>query len=102
MRPPISPFIRTKSRTPDREALVVEVLTFLSDEPERLERFLTMSGLGMGDLRAVAAAPAFAESLLDHLCSDERLLVAFAKTKGYDPASIERLRQSLAPPPFEG
>ena len=102
MRPPVSPVIRSKPRTPDREALVIEVLTFLGEDPERLDRFLTMSGLGMGDLRAVAATPAFAESLLDHLCSDERLLVSFAETKGYDPAAIERVRQSLAPPPFEG
>ncbi len=87
---------------PDAAALVVEVLTFLGDDPERLDRFLAMSGLSIGDLRAVAATPVFAESLLDHLCSDERLLVAFAESKGYDPASIEQARQALAPPPIEG
>ncbi len=101
MRPTVSPFIRTKSRIPDREALVIEILTFLGEDSKRMDRFLTLSGLGMGDLRAVAATPAFAESLLDHLCSDEPLLVAFAETQAYDPASIERVRQSLAPPPFE-
>ena len=87
---------------PDTPTLVVEVLVFLGDDPERLERFLGSSGLDIADLRRMAATQAFAESLLDHLCSDEPLLVAFAETKGYDPASVERARQGLAPPPFEG
>ena len=87
---------------PDTPTLIVEVLTFLADDPERLERFLASSGLDVADLRRAAATPAFAESLLDHLCSDEPLLVAFAGTKDYEPASIERARQALAPPPFEG
>ena len=101
MRPPLRP-IHRKPRLPDTRELVVEVLVFLGEDPERLRRFLNSSGLDIADLRRVAATSAFAESLLDHLCSDEPLLVAFAETKGYDPASIEQARQALAPPPFEG
>ncbi len=80
---------------------MAEGLAFLAEDAERLDRFLALSGLDLGDLRRVAATSAFAEALLDHLCQDEALLVAFADTKGYDPAAIERVRQSLAPPPFE-
>ena len=101
MRPPLARPVHRKPRLPDIETLSVEVLTFLAEEPERLDGFLSSSGLGIGDLRAVAVTPAFAESLLDHLCSDERLLVPFAEDKGYDPASIERLRQSMTPSSFE-
>lgn len=93
--------IHNEVRLPDADALVVEILTFFGGDPERLEGFLSSSGATTGDLRAAIALPTFAESLLDHLCSDERLLVPFADAYGYDPASIDRVRQSLAPQPFE-
>lgn len=98
MRPPLSRPIHRKQRAPNLNALVVEVLTFLGDDPERLDRFLASSGLSASDLRGAAATSAFAEGLLDHLCSDERLLVRFAGLQGYDPGAIERLRLTLAPP----
>lgn len=91
------------TRTPvDDDRLVADTLVFLGEDAERLDRFLATSGLAVADLRRAARSPAFAESLLDYLCGDERLLVAFADEKGYDPAAVERVRQSLAPPPFEG
>ncbi len=97
MRSPLQRIIHKKLRLPDTTTLVVEVLSFLGEDPERLERFLTLSGLSVGDVRRVASMPGFAESLLDHLCSDERLLVVFADTKDYDPTAIDQARQALAP-----
>ena len=94
--------IHRKPRLPETGTLVAEILTFLGDDPERIGRFLALSGLDVGDLRRVCVTAVFAESLLDHLCAQESLLVAFAETKGYDPASLEAVRQSLAPPPLEG
>ena len=102
MRPPLSRSIHRKPRLPDAETLIIEVLTFLGDNSDGLERFLISSGLALGDVRTVAGTPVFAESLLEHLCADERLLVAFANGRGYDPAAIELLRQSFTPPLFEG
>ena len=102
MRPPLSRPIHRTPRLPDTGTLTVEVLTFLGEDPERLDRFLAKSGLAIDDLRRVAGTPPFAESLLDHLCADERLFLPFAAARGYDPASIEHLRRSLAPPPFDG
>ena len=101
MRPPLSHPLQRKPRPPAVGDLVAEVLAFLAEDTERLDRFMALSGLDIGDLRRVAGTSAFAESLLDHLCQDESTLVTFATTKGYDPASIERVRQTLAPPPFE-
>jgi hypothetical protein len=34
--------------------------------------------------------------VLDHLASDERLVVAFARNEGVDPAEIGRARAALA------
>ena len=40
------------------EKLAVEALSFLASDPERIGRFLALSGLGPGDLRRIAGEPA--------------------------------------------
>ena len=102
MKPPWPRSVHRKLRLPAIETLVAEALVYLGEDPERIARFLASSGLDVSDLRRVASGPAFAESLLDHVCQDEMLLVAFAESRNYDPADIERLRQSLTPPPPDG
>ncbi len=80
------------------EALAVEALSFLGTDPDRLERFLSLCGLSVANLRQAAAEPGFLTALLDHLASDESLLLAFAAQCGRDPAEIGRARTALAPP----
>ncbi len=83
------------------EALAIEALGFLAGDPERLARFLDLSGLGPGNLRQAAAEPSFLLAVLDHLAGDERLLVAFAEAQGVRPAAIVVARDALAGPPAE-
>ena len=83
------------------DALAAEALTFLAGDPERLRRFLDITGLSVGTLRQAAAAPGFTASLLDYIAADERCLVAFAAESGRDPAELERMRHALAEPPGE-
>lgn len=83
------------------EALAIEALGFLAGDPERLSRFLALSGLGPGNLRRAAAEPGFFLAVLDHLAADERLLVAFAAAQGIDPAAIVAAREALAGRPAE-
>jgi hypothetical protein len=78
------------------EALAVEALGFLASDGERIERFLSLSGLDPTRLRAAAAEPGFLAGVLDHLASDETLLVAFAANTGRAPESIEAARTALA------
>jgi hypothetical protein len=65
---------------------------------ERLEPFLNLTGIDPGNLRTVAAQPSFLVAVLDHLASDESLLLAFAANEGRDPSDIERARHALAGP----
>lgn len=81
------------------DVIAAEALTFLAGEPERLRRFLDITGLSPATLRQAAAAPGFAASLLDYIAGDERCLLAFADDSGRDPAAIARLREALAGPP---
>ncbi|HEV3395824.1 MAG TPA: DUF3572 domain-containing protein [Xanthobacteraceae bacterium] len=80
------------------ESLAVQVLTFLAGDPERLARFLALTGIGPDRIRAAAASPGFLAGVLDHVASEEALLMAFAEQSGIDPADVARARQALAGP----
>lgn len=77
------------------EALALRALAFLAEDPERLGRFLALSGLGPGELRTRTTDPALLGGVLDHLLSDERLLLAFAQAHGLKPEEAARARRHL-------
>jgi hypothetical protein len=77
-------------------ALAIAALGFIGQEPERLGRFLALSGIGPESLRAAAREPGFLLGVLDHLGGDETLLLAFAEDQGIDPAQLGRARALLA------
>ena len=83
----------------DPETVGVAVLGRLADDPERLGRFLALTGLDPASIRSVAGTPAFLCAVLDHVLGDESLLLAVADEAGLDPASIGRARQAMAPDP---
>jgi Protein of unknown function (DUF3572) len=75
----------------------IEALAFLAKDPARLECFLVLSGVGLDNLRA-AAEPGFLAAVLDHLASDEGLLLAFAAQAKQNPEDIAKARELLSPP----
>ena len=77
------------------ESLAIQALSFIAGEPERLGRFLAISGIGPEQIRAAAQEPLFLAGVLDHIASDERLLVSFATEIGIDPAAIAKARKAL-------
>jgi hypothetical protein len=77
-------------------ALAIAALGFLASDPEQLGDFLAATGIGPERIREVARDPHFLAGVLDHLASDERLVVAFARNEGVDPAEIGRARATLA------
>jgi hypothetical protein len=83
------------------EGLAIRALGFLAADDERLQGFLSLSGLAPETLRQAAAAPGFLASVLDHLAGDEPALLTFAAEAGVDPARVERARAILAGPVFE-
>ena len=95
-KPPLSTAFARGSRKPalDPEALAAEALQLLAAEPERLGRFLTLTGLDPAGLRKASAQSGFAMAVLSYLCGDEPLLLAFAETVQIDPAAIGQLVQA--------
>jgi hypothetical protein len=86
---------KDRARREAAERLAVAALSYLASEPEHLGGFLAASGLGPNDIRGAARDPDFLSGVLDHISSNEPLLIAFAEQQGINPAEIERARMAL-------
>ena len=79
------------------EAYAVKALAFLAADDERLQRFLDLSGLEPSRIRAAAAEPGFLAGVLDHVGTDEALLLDLAASLGERPETIMAARRLLSP-----
>jgi Protein of unknown function (DUF3572) len=77
------------------EDIAIAALDFIAEEPERLGRFLALSGLGPDSLRAAAGQPDFLAGVLDHVLGDETLLLAFAQHAEINPEEVTRAHRAL-------
>jgi hypothetical protein len=78
------------------QSLAVSALAFIAADPDRLSRYLGLTGLGPDNLRTAAADPAFLGSVLDYLVADEKLMVEFAADAGLKPEAIARAQAALS------
>jgi len=79
----------------EAESLAIQALTFIAEEPERLSRFLDMTGIPIGQIRDAARERGFLAGVLEHMLTDENLLIAFASQSGIDPADVARAHGAL-------
>ena len=86
---------RDSMRREAAESLAVQALGFLAGEPERLARFLALTGIGPDRIRAAAATPGFLAGVLDHVGSEDALVTAFAAEAGIKPEEVEKARRTL-------
>ena len=77
------------------EALALQALAYLAEDDERFRRFLLLTGTALTDIRERAADPAFLSGVMDHLISDEPLLLSFAEQATLDPVAVVAARRSL-------
>ncbi len=84
------------------EAVAVDALAFLAGNPEELGRFLALSGIGPANLRQAAAEPGFLAGILDHIMTDDALLLAFAGQQGLDARAIAAAARQLRCEPDQG
>jgi hypothetical protein len=78
------------------ETVAIHVLSFLSEEPDRLGRFLAVTGIEIDSLRDAAREPNFLLGVLDYLAADEPLLRQFSGQADIPPEVISRARDLLA------
>lgn len=77
------------------EALALRALAFLAGDEDRFHRFLLSTGATAEDVRQRAAEPEFLSGVIDHLLTDEALLVAFAEDAALEPSSVAAARYRL-------
>jgi hypothetical protein len=70
------------------EAIAAQGLAFLAEEPRRLSRFLSLTGLDPVDVPARVNDQAFLAAILEHLLEDESLLLVFAASASVAPETI--------------
>jgi hypothetical protein len=83
---------------PAAEDIAIKALTFLTSDPERLARFLALTGLGPETIRAAASTPGFLKAVLDHVAGQEDLLLSLADEMGTRPETVVEARRLLAAP----
>jgi len=79
----------------EAEVIALKALAFLASDPERLSRFLEITGIAPQTLRQSAAEPSFLAGVLDHLRADQSLLFMFAESERLPPDRVDRARQLL-------
>ena len=72
----------------DAETIALQALGFLADDPQRVTRFLSLTGSDAGQLRAEAKNREFQAATLEYMLGDESLLLAFCQEAGIDPVAI--------------
>jgi uncharacterized protein DUF3572 len=77
------------------EKLAISALGFLAQDEERLGQFLSATGIGPDMIRRAAADPSFLAGVLEHVGSDEALLLAVAEHAGVRPQDVERAQVAL-------
>jgi hypothetical protein len=77
------------------EMLAIQALGFFAEEPERLGRFLRVTGIASDQIREAAREPNFLAGVLEHMLADDRLLIAFADSAGIDPGAVARAYSAL-------
>ena len=90
--------IRNRPMKPDLEqalSIGLSALAFLTEDRQRLVRFLDLTGMAPDMLRAQAQSPALLSAVLDHMLADESLLLVFTASAGLNPGSIGPLSELL-------
>jgi hypothetical protein len=83
------------------EQLAIQALTYIAGDPERLGRFLSVTGIGPDEIRSAAAEPGFLAGVLAYLASDEKLATAFVTETACAPGDIARAHIALGGEPWE-
>lgn len=80
----------------DRAEAATSLVIFLSGRPDDLQQFLGISGVDASQLRSRLHDQGFQQGLLDYICANEPLLLAFCEETGRNPAQIARLSENIA------
>ncbi len=87
--------LRQSASTDSAEAIGIKGLAFLAGSEDELSRFLSLSGLDIGDIRDRAGDPGLLAAVLDHLLSADALLTAFCEAEDLTPKQVHLASHQL-------
>lgn len=68
--------------------MAIAALGFIAADGELLPRFLAITGIEAGSIRAAAQEPGFLAGVLHFIVAHEPTLIAFAETAGIAPSAV--------------
>ncbi len=77
------------------EQMGLAALVFMTEDADRLGHFLSETGFSPAELSSAAGSPETLAAVLDHMLSDESMLMVFAASTGIDPGEIGPARAQL-------
>jgi hypothetical protein len=88
--------IRETKEQADPEMVAIRALAFIAEDPERLERFLQLTGTRPETIRSGARQPGFLSGVMQQIVSWEPWLLEFAAYAEIAPAEVARAADQLA------
>ena len=85
----------------EAENIAVRAFSYITEDEERMGRFLSISGLRVDTIRIAAESAGFFAGILDYIASDEALLIGFAEQARIKPEQVMAARWTLSPSEFE-
>jgi hypothetical protein len=79
----------------EAETLALKALAYLAHSPDDLERFVALSGVTWGDLRARADDPEILAAVLDFVLMTDERVTGFCEEAGIDPRELHAARRAL-------
>lgn len=83
------------------EAVAIQALAFLAGDDDQLQRFASLAGIDLGQIREAATQPGFLTAVMEHFMADEGLLLAFAAHAEMKPEAVVRAAHQLGAGPWE-
>ncbi len=88
--------IREAKAQADPEMVAIRALAFIAEDPERLERFLLLTGTRPETIRSGARQPGFLSGVMQQIVGWEAWLLDFAAYAEMAPADVVRAADRLA------
>jgi Protein of unknown function (DUF3572) len=73
----------------DAEAIAIQALAFLAGDVGRMERFLSLTGIGPDDLRRAGDDGSILAGVLEYILGDEPQLLEFTANASLPPEQIQ-------------
>ncbi|MDR2312255.1 MAG: DUF3572 domain-containing protein [Brucellaceae bacterium] len=79
----------------DAENLAIEALVFLAQQPDLMNRFLSLTGIEISSIREAAGEPAFLTGVMQFFLAHEPTLMQFCEATGHKPESMNQALRFL-------